>query len=123
MTIRKMVLALLMCATASVVAHGQTNTDDPDQLLRQALRFADLYNWSDAAPLFTRAEQIYSSRGDARNTLYAHLGRLRSTMEQLSLPQTSEELNVELEKNPLLKSDDDLRLFCLTVLQIGRASC
>ena len=37
-------------------------------------------------------------------------------MEQLSLPQTSEELGAELENNPLLKSDDDLRLFCLTVL-------
>ena len=109
-------LALLMCVTASVVTHGQSNTDDPDQLLKQALRFADLYNWSDAAPLFTRAEQIYNSRGDARNTLYAHLGRLRSTMEQLSLPQTSEELGADLENNPLLKSDDYLRLFCLTVL-------
>jgi CHAT domain-containing protein len=116
MTIRKIVIALLMCATASIVAHGQTNTDNPDQLLKQALRFADLYNWSDAAPLFARAEQIYTSRGDARNTLYAHLGRLRSTMEQLSLPQTSEELGAEIENNPLLKSDDDLRLFCLTVL-------
>src|ERR1017187_10089925 len=107
MTIRKIVLALLVCATASIVAHGQTNTDDPDQLLKQALRFADLHNWSDAAPLFTRAEQIYNSRGDARNTLYAHLGRLRSTMEQLSLPQTSEELGAELENNQLLKSADD----------------
>src|ERR1039457_5055425 len=108
MMIRKIVLALLMCAAASIAAHGQTNTDDPDQLLKQALRFADLYNWSDAAPLCTRAEQIYSSRGDSRNTLYAHLGRLRSTMEQLSLPQTSEELSAELETNPLLKSDDEL---------------
>ena len=116
MTIRKIALVLLVCATACIAAHGQANTDDPDQLLRQALRFADLYNWSDAAPLFTRAEQIYTSRGDSRNTLYAHLGRLRSTMEQLSLPQTSEELGAELETNPLLKSDNELRLFCLTVL-------
>src|ERR1017187_2881600 len=123
MTIRKFTFVLLICATACIGAHGQTTTDDPDQLLKQALRFADMYNWSDAAPLFARAEQIYNSRGDARNTLYAHLGRLRSTMEQLSLPQTSEELGAELENNPLLKSDDDLRLFCLTVLQIGRASC
>jgi len=116
MTIRKIALVLLICATVCIVAHGQANVDDPDQLLRQALRFADLYNWSDAAPLFTRAEQIYNSRGDARNTLYSHLGKLRSTMEQLSLPQTSEELGAELETNPLLKSDDELRLFCLTVL-------
>jgi len=37
-------------------------------------------------------------------------------MEQLSLPEVSEELGVELDKNPLLQSDKELRLFCLMVL-------
>jgi CHAT domain-containing protein len=37
-------------------------------------------------------------------------------MEQLSLPQVSEELGTELENNPLLQSDKELRLFCLMVL-------
>jgi CHAT domain-containing protein len=116
MTLRKIVLALLMCGTVCTVAKCQTTTDDPNQLLKQALRFADLYNWSDAAPLFLQAEELFKTRGDARNTLYAHLGRLRSTMEQLPLPETSQELSAELEANALLKSDNELRLFCLTVL-------
>ena len=89
--------------------------DDPDALLKQALRYGDLYNWSDAAPLFRKAEQIYTQRGDTRNALYARLGIIRSTMEQLSLPEISEQLGDELDQNPLLRSDDELRLFSLVV--------
>jgi CHAT domain-containing protein len=96
-------------------AHAQGTADDPDVLLMQALRFGDLYNWADAASFFTQAEQLYAARGDRRNTLYAHLGRLRSTMEQLSLPEVSGELGVELDNDPLLQSDNELRLFCLMV--------
>ncbi len=96
-------------------AHAQATADDPDVLLKQALGYGDLYNWADAAPLFTQAEQLYSARGDRRNALYAHLGRLRSTMEQLTLPEVSEELGTDLDKNPLLQSDNELRLFCLMV--------
>ena len=58
---------------------------DPGALLSQALRRGDLYNWSDAEPLLAGAERLYSQRGDARNALYARLGHIRSTMEQLSL--------------------------------------
>src|SRR5258708_8472024 len=36
-------------------------------------------------------------------------------MEQLSLPEVSEELGAELDRNPLLQSDNELRLFCLMV--------
>jgi len=99
----------------SMFAHAQVPADDPDVSLKQALRYGDLYNWADAASLFTQAEQQFSARGDSRNALYAHLGRLRSTMEQLSLPEVSEELGLDLDNNPLLRSDNELRLFCLMV--------
>lgn len=92
-----------------------TQEPDPDALLAKALRLADLYNWSDAAPLFSQAELIYSRRNDARNALQAKLGRVRSTMEQLSLPETSAMLQSELENNTLLMTDKRLRLFCLAV--------
>src|SRR5436309_11760871 len=36
-------------------------------------------------------------------------------MEQLSLPETSAMLDEELQNNPILKTDKQLRLFCLTV--------
>ena len=115
MSIRRAAVGLFLFGAVCVFAHAQATADDPDVLLKQALRYGDLYNWADAASLFTQAEQLYSARGDSRNALYAHLGRLRSTMEQLSLPEVSEELGVELDKNPLLQSDNELRLFCLMV--------
>jgi tetratricopeptide (TPR) repeat protein len=106
---------VFLCGLVCTFAHAQATPDDPDILLKQGLRYGDLYNWADAASLFTQAEQLYSARGDSRNALYAHLGQLRSTMEQLSLPEVSEELGTELDKNPLLQSDNELRLFCLMV--------
>src|SRR5437899_5028856 len=116
MTIRRMAICVFLCGVAYTFAHAQTTTDDPDVLLKKALHLGDLYNWADAAPLFTEAEQLYATRGDGRNALYAHFGRIRSTMEQLSLPEVSQELEAELDKNPLLQSDKELRLFCLMVL-------
>ena len=116
MNLRTLLISTFLCAVLSASAQAQAASDDPDVLLKQALHFGDLYNWADAATLFGEAEQLYAARGDKRNALYAHLGRIRSTMEQLSLPQVSEELGTELENNPLLQSDKELRLFCLMVL-------
>jgi tetratricopeptide (TPR) repeat protein len=108
-------MGIFLCSAVCAFVYAQDAANDPDALLKKALHLGDLYNWADAAPFFTEAEQLYRARGDSRNELYAHLGRLRSTMEQLSLPEVSEELGLELEKNPLLQSDNELRLFCLIV--------
>src|SRR6267378_289155 len=116
MSLKRLAPWIFLCGAACTFAQAQTTADDPDVLLKQALHLGDLYNWADAAPLFTQAEQLYAARSDSRNALYAHFGQLRSTMEQLSLPEVSEELGVELDKNPLLQSDKELRLFCLMVL-------
>ena len=116
MRIRRVAISALLCGVAWIVSQAQTTTGDPDVSLKRALHLGDLYNWADAAPLFTQAEELYAARGDSRNALYAHFGRIRSTMEQLSLPEISEELGAELDKNPLLQSDKELRLFCLMVL-------
>src|SRR5467141_1774560 len=115
MSIRRAAVGLFLSGAVCIFAHAQATADDPDVLLKQALHYGDLYNWADAASLFAQAEQLYSARGDSRNALYAHLGQLRSTMEQLSLPEVSEELGTELDNNPLLHSDNELRLFCLMV--------
>src|SRR5258708_22003085 len=116
MNLRTILISTFLCAALCPSAKAQIPADDPDVLLKQALHLGDLYNWADAAPMFTEAEQLYAGRGDSRNALYAHLGLIRSTMEQLSLPEVSEELGAELDKNPLLQSDKALRLFCLMVL-------
>lgn len=102
------VLAFLGCAFS---AQAQ---DSPQSLLDQALRLADKYNWVDTRDLFTRAEEGFRVNGDARNTLHARLGRLRSTMEERSLPALSVELE-QLLAEPLVVSDQQLRLFGLIV--------
>jgi CHAT domain-containing protein len=113
----RLIVATIALGTVCAIAAVQppTSGEDPDALLKQAVRYGDLYNWSDAGPLFAKAEQIYMQRGDSRNALYARFGRIRSTMEQLSLPEISEQLGDELDQNPLLRVDNQLRLFCLIV--------
>ena len=100
MNIGQVTVSLFVCGAMSMFAHAQVPTDYPDVSLKQALRYGDLYNWADAASLFTQAEQQFSARGDSRNAFYARLGRLRSTMEQLSLPEVSEQLGLDLANNP-----------------------
>ena len=85
------------------------------ELLDHALHFADLYNWDDAGEDFAEAEKLFLAAGDERNALYAKLGKIRSTIDQLVLPATSAQLASELEKNPLLQTDKQLRFFCLIV--------
>ena len=116
MNLKRVVILISLGAAVSVSIRAKAPSDNPDALLKQALHFGDLYNWADAGPLFAQAEELYGRSGDKRNALYAHLGLTRSTMEQLSLPEVSEELENGLESNPLLQSDRELRLFCLMVL-------
>lgn len=102
------VLAFLGCA---FFAQAQ---DSPQALLDQAVRLADKYNWVDTRDLFTRAEEGFRINGDTRSALYARFGRLRSTMEERSLPALSAELE-ELLAEPLVASDQQVRLFGLIV--------
>ena len=83
--------------------------------LRHALHLADLYNWADAGPDFAEAARMFLAAGDPRNALYARLGLIRSNSEQHPLPETSAQLAKDLESNPLLQSDKELRMFCLIV--------
>jgi CHAT domain-containing protein len=83
--------------------------------LQHALRLADLYNWADAGPDFAEAERMFLAAGDQRNALFARLGVIRSTSEQHPLPETSAQLAKDLESNPILQTDKELRMFCLIV--------
>ena len=87
------------------------------ELLARALHLADLYNWADAAPAFTEAEQLFVAAGDQRNALYARLGRIRSNIErdQHTFPSISAQLGEALDDDPLLQNDKELRMFCLIV--------
>src|SRR5450759_4388151 len=106
-------MALLIACTSCVEAQQS----QAKELLARALRLADLYNWADAAPAFTEAEQLFLAAGDQRNALYSKLGRIRSNIErdQQTLPMVSAQLAESLEDDPLLQHDKELRMFCLIV--------
>jgi tetratricopeptide (TPR) repeat protein len=105
---RSIILILFGCS------HWAAAQETPQALLDRALRFSDKYNWVDAKDLFASAEEGFRANGDPRNALYARIGRLRSTMEEASLPA----LSLQLERilaDPLLVDDAQLRLFALIV--------
>src|ERR1035438_4623076 len=85
---------------------------DPQVLLKAADRFYFLNNGPAAAPLYAKAENLFSERGDARNELHAKVGRLRSEAETMSFVDLSHFLNEQLQ-NPIVQSDKKLRLWCL----------
>ncbi len=108
-------LAALLILSVCPSAWAQQKDFSGAELLRHALHLADLYNWTDAAPEFRKAEQIFSVAGDQRNALFARLGKIRSTIEQQVLPVASADLAHELETNALLQNDDQLRMFAWMV--------
>ena len=85
---------------------------DPQVLLKAADRFYFLSNGPAAAPLYARAEKLFSERGDARNALHAKVGQLRSEAETMSFVDLSRFLNEQLQ-NPIVQADKKLRLWCL----------
>ncbi|HKW17578.1 MAG TPA: CHAT domain-containing protein [Terriglobales bacterium] len=89
--------------------------DEAEAALQQALHFADLYNWNASRPYFTKAQQLFETAGDKRNALYARLGALRAGANPAPLTELSYELGQELATNPILQSDNELRMFCLIV--------
>lgn len=112
--LRFVVRAALLIVLASFLDAQQPGANE---LLARALHLADLYNWADAAPAFTEAEQLFLAAGDQRNALYAKLGRIRSNIErdQQTLPNASAQLGEALDDDPLLQNDKQLRMFCLIV--------
>src|ERR1700685_74247 len=85
---------------------------DPQVLLKSADHFYFLNNGPAATPLYTRAEKLFSERGDARNELHARVGRVRSDAETTSFVDLSRFLNEELQ-NPVVQADKKLQLWCL----------
>ena len=87
------------------------NPSDPYTLLAEANRRAWLFNPS-AAELFGQAEVRFREIEDARNETWARIGRIRGEVLTNSFTSVSQELGEEL-RNPIVKSDSRLRLWCL----------
>ena len=91
--------------------HPESSTD-PQILLSEANRLYWLNNGPKAAPLYAKAENLFASRGDTRNEIYAKIGRLRSDAETMSFVDLSRFLGDQLQ-NPIMRNDPRLRLWCL----------
>src|SRR5580698_7012062 len=114
-----MLYRLLRRTVFLIICSSLVNAQQPQpkELLARALHLADLYSWVEAAPDFAQAEHLFAAGGDQRNALYAKLGLIRSNIdrEPQTLPAVAAQLADELEDEPMLKNDKDLRLFCLIV--------
>ena len=87
-------------------------SDDPYLLQEAADRFYWLNNGFKAAPLYTKAEQLFAGRGDIRNEIHAKVGRLRAEAEKMSFVDVSHLLDEQL-RSPFVQDDSRLRLWCL----------
>src|SRR5258708_7565706 len=85
---------------------------DPQVISAEANRLYWLNNGPKAGPLYTRAEKLFAAKGDARDELYARIGRLRSGAETMSFVELSGTLKELLDK-PIMRNDARLRLWCL----------
>jgi len=98
--------------TAHASSVSSENSNDPTILLNEAVRLYWLNNGSRAAPLFARAAQLFAAKGDARDEIYAQVGRVRSEAETMSFVRVSRFISEQLAK-PMVQNDPRLRLCCL----------
>ena len=103
-------LGRILLFVATTTAIGAPSPQSP---LDEALHLADLYNWYGARPYFAQAKRLLDAGGDERSRLYARCGAMRSGAEGAPISEMSYRLGQELAANPLLKSDKELRIFCL----------
>jgi hypothetical protein len=88
-------LLILLTSTLSLYVqtlHGQAFPQNPALVLQRADQIGDLYDWPTAKPVYWQAAQLYRSAGNSRQSLYAHVGWLRATMETRDLPSLSADL-------------------------------
>lgn len=99
----------------SIGVRAATVCDAGDRDLLDAIHSADLYNWHDAEPKFSKARTELSRCHSQSKTLLASVGYLRATMEQRNLLELSRELNGLLSSapaDPLLRMASSASMHC-----------
>ncbi len=81
-------------------------------MLKEANRLSWLLNWNAAEPLYTSAEEMFKSSGNARDELYARVGRLRSQYDRISFSEISKSLR-QILYDHITQTDPRLKLWCL----------
>lgn len=90
------------------------NSNNPRELLDEAEHLFWLYNSSEAQPLYKRAEQLFRTKGDARDAFYARISQIPAETGTGNLAEVSTYLATELKKHTA-KSDPYLHLRLLVV--------
>jgi len=93
---------------------GQSSGSDPKALLEEADKLVLLNNWGGARPLFAEAEKLFEDAGDARNSLYCKISRLRADVHRMPFTEVAGFLAEQLE-TPLVQNDSRLKLRLLVV--------
>ena len=91
------------------------NAQSANELMTRADQLGDRSDWHNAGPLYAKAEAEYHRSGDARNELYAKLGRLHRDLEDGSYRTVRAEV-LKLLANPLSQSDPLLQIRGLALL-------
>src|SRR6185312_10805344 len=91
------------------------DAQSPSELMAKADQLGDRSDWRNAAPLYAKAEAEFHRTGDARNELYAKLGRLHRDLEDGSYKTVRAEV-LRLLANPLTQSDPLLQIRGLALL-------
>src|SRR6516162_1594142 len=76
---------------------GPDSSNDPQVVMARADHFYWLNNGFRAAPLYARAERLFSQQGDARNEIHAKVGRMRSEAETMSFVEVSQFIGENLK--------------------------
>ncbi len=91
------------------------DAQSPAELMANADQLGDRSDWRNAGPLYAKAEAEFHRTGDARNELYAKLGRLHRDLEDGSYKTVRAEV-LRLLANPLTQSDPLLQIRALALL-------
>lgn len=110
---RTWLLAIVVMGLFPMFVDAQT----PAELMEHADQLGDRSDWRNAGPLYAKAEAEFRRTGDARNELYAKLGRLHRVLEDGSYKTVRAEV-VRLLANPLTQSDPLLQIRGLALLGI-----
>jgi hypothetical protein len=115
MTVRNLTFSLIVLPVLLAIQIHAAQTGRSSPILRHALELADLNNWTESEPEFARAAAAFRDSGDRVGLEYAELGTIRATIQRRNLSITSMQLQRRLDSDPLIKSDNELRLFCLEI--------
>ncbi len=105
------IVALIVSGIVPMYVNAQT----PAELVAQADQFGDRSDWQNAGPLYAKAEAEYHRTGDARNEMYAKLGRLHRDLENGSYSSVRADV-VNALAMPVAQNDPALRIRGLALL-------